>query len=356
MKKLLLLILAAAAAVPGAAQSVRAYKTQPGGATEGNAVTYALPRTTVTVRLVARREVIKKGPYARFAQKYLGVVAPLTDKTLYTLEGASMTYAEEADPSAVYVLENPDKSPFRLYTSTIEGLMAPTPKDAEAGTAYRFDGTDGEEYVFKDLGISPLIDEKVVTTYSNIESDTGFVSVPVDRRETVEMSLEDMAADAASTIFTLRKRRFDLVTGEAGENVFGAGMQAALDEMRRIEDEYLALFLGKRFTQKVVRSYEVLPEAGRNSIIVCRFSETAGLLPDNDLSGRPIVLELTPEKKVQNTVLPSRNPKDNRGTVFYRVADAVRCRLTDGRDVLLSERIPVYQFGAVVEIPVTALK
>lgn len=334
------------------AQAVRTTKAAPGTTIDGSSVAYSLPQTAITVNMVASRESIRKGPYARFAQKYLGVVAPLSDKEIYTLSGASLSYSEEADPSATYILDNPDKSLFRLYTSTIEGLSAAGP----GASNYTFEGSGQTEYQFKDLGIKPLIDERVITTQSLVESDTGFVNVPVDKVETVELSLEEMAAEAAQTIFTLRKRRFDLITGEAGENVYGAGLQAAIDEMRRIEEEYLALFLGKRFTQQVVRKFQVLPEAGKNSVIVCRFSETGGLLPDNDLSGRPIVLELTPEKKAQNLTLPRPAGKDTRGMVHYRIADIVRCRVVDGKEVMISERIPVYQFGTIVEIPVTSLK
>ncbi|HAY31196.1 DUF4831 family protein, partial [Alistipes sp.] len=77
-----------------------------------------------------------------------------------------------------------------------------------------------------------------------VECDTAFLKVPIDKQSTVEKSAESMAADAANMIFSLRRHRLDLVTGEAGENVFGGGLKAALDEISRLEQEYLALFLG----------------------------------------------------------------------------------------------------------------
>lgn len=61
-------------------------------------------------------------------------------------------------------------------------------------------------------------------------------------------------------IYMLRKKRMELVTGDAGEHVFGEGLKAALDELNRLEEEYLALFLGKQFRQKIVREYDVIPE------------------------------------------------------------------------------------------------
>ena len=156
-------------------------------------------------------------------------------------------------------------------------------------------------------------------------------------------------------IFSLRRHRLDLVTGEAGENVFGGGLKAALDEISRLEQEYLALFLGKQYRQTVAREYNALPSKDENTLVVCRFSDTAGLLPDNDLSGRPITLEMTPEKKAEASPLANRN-KEIKGGVFYRIADMVNCRLTDGNRQIAQARMPIYQFGVVVQVPVTAVK
>ena len=66
-------------------------------------------------------------------------------------------------------------------------------------------------------------------------------------------------------IFSLRRHRLDLVTGEAGENVFGGGLKAALDEISRLEQEYLALFLGKQYRQTVAREYNALPSKDENT-------------------------------------------------------------------------------------------
>lgn len=124
-------------------------------------------------------------------------------------------------------------------------------------------------------------------TVSYLDSDTSFVKVSVDRLSLVEKSPEAMAQDAANAIFSLRRHRIDLVTGEAGENVFGAGLKAALEEIDRLEQEYLSLFLGKQFRQRIVREFSVVPSKDEPTTVVCRFSNTAGLLPADDLSAGP---------------------------------------------------------------------
>ena len=192
-----------------------------------------------------------------------------------------------------------------------------------------------------------------VKVLSQIDSDTCFVKVQVDRRSTVEQSPESAALDAANMIFMIRKNRMELISGNAGENVFGQGLKAALDELNRLEEEYLALFLGKQFKQTIVREYDVVPEAGKTSAVVCRFTEFGGLLPSSDLSGRPILVEMTPEMKVQGI---SMSEAKGKSMIYYRVADIANCRLLDGNREITQSRVPVYQFGEVMQIPVTALK
>lgn len=342
MKKMLIISSALVLLTAGTLSAqVKSYKASTvGGA---NSIAYSLPQTVVKVRLVMDKEMVRPGPYARFAQKYLGVMAPLASKNIYTLVDAQISYGEEADPSQVYVMDNPDKSPLQLYTATPEGFVA-APMDGSGVPVHLYAATS-----------VPAVSGGIQSV-SNVLSDTSFVKVPVDRREVMERTPEDMANTAANAIYTLRKRRLELVTGEAGENVFSEGLRTALDEINRLEHEYLALFLGKQSHQQVVREFDVVPEAGKNNIMVCRFSDTEGALGVSDLSGRPIVLEMTPEKKAQQSPIVNRTTKDSRGTVHYRIADMVNTALVDGKREIARARIPIYQYGVVVEIPVTSLK
>ena len=106
MRKLMISVLAGSLTVAGASAQVKAYK--PSKPMEGNTVAYALPRSVVRVQVVAERESVRVGPYARFAQKLLGVMAPLADKDIYTIQSATLCAAQDADPAAVYALDNPD--------------------------------------------------------------------------------------------------------------------------------------------------------------------------------------------------------------------------------------------------------
>ncbi|MCD8072347.1 MAG: DUF4831 family protein [Alistipes sp.] len=247
------------------------------------------PVTAVRVAVRVETEHVVPGPYARYAQKYLGAVPPLSPRTTSTVKGADLSVAE--------------------YTA---GAPAESISDG-------------------------------VAVIPNVYDPTDFVKFPVDRNSTAEMSAENMAREAANTIFTLRKRRFDLVTGEAGEHVYGAGLEAALKEMARIEEEYVSLFMGKRSVVTETHIFEVVPQQGKNNYVVCRFSPEEGILPQSDLGASPIVLNVTPEGIAAATV-----PADKKGAVRYRVAAWADCMLMDGTTTLAAQKLPLFQFGATV--------
>lgn len=318
-KLILTLIALSAGSMTLFAQSPNIYKMP---LSELQSPVYSMPYTTVKVAVAIERETIRKGPYARFAQKYLGVMAPLADKDIYTIRGAKIGYSDPETQPSVTPIKNSVTNYF-----------------------------DNSQEIFNDLGLSPVVVQKSVLSHT--ANDSTFVKVAPDRTSTIEKSPEEMAREAADAIFTLRKRRYDLVTGEAGENVFGAGMSAALAEMARLEQEYIALFLGKQSVQTIIKEYDVVPAADKTSYIIARFSPTAGLLPDTDLSGRPVVLMLKAEGAVA-THTPAK--RDSRPVMFYRVADFVSCRLMDASTELAKVRIPIYQFGTTVEVPISTTK
>lgn len=334
-----------AATVPAAAQ-VGAF---PQGIGSNTIEGYTLPRTVVSVTLVVEREVILRGPYAKYASQYLGISgAAMSDKQNYRIVDASLGYYEEPDPAQTYHLDQPVDAQSKVF----HWLSTAAPQKPLLADADFQGAAIGNNNPFTDVSLHPLYGATVER--SGLADGDSFGALPVNRTSAVEKSTEQMASDAAHTIFTLRKRRFDLVTGEMGENVFGAGLEAALKEMDRIEAEYLALFIGKRYTQRIVKTFSVLPSV-KGTGIVCRFSPTKGVVPDSDLSGRPIVLDLSAEAGAaegESSARTAGGAKKGAVSVRYRVPAVRVAKLMDGNDELARERIPVFQLGNVTYAPV----
>ncbi|MCC8088229.1 MAG: DUF4831 family protein [Rikenellaceae bacterium] len=270
---------------------------------------YVLPRTSFTIEITQRKETIKRGPYARFSQKYLGVAAPLSDKEQYSIVTARIDYHEEPDVTTVY-----------------GGSAGNTISNFESST--------------------PVLREDTAYVKSNTYDASGFVEISPDKYSTTDYSLEEMAAMAAERIFTIRKRRFDLVTGEAGENVFGAGLKDAIEEMLRMEEEYLALFLGKTIIEENTNRYTVTPAKNAQTTIICRFTEAKGVVPDSDLSGRPVTLDIT---KIDGD--SARTGRDSKDNITLRIPAYCNCVVKEGSNIYAAERAPVYQFGTDMELP-----
>lgn len=303
---------------------------------------YTLPRTVVTATVVVEREVILCGTYARYAAQYLGISgAAMSDKQNYRIIDASLGYYEEPDPTQTYQLGRPVDANSRAF----HWLSAVRPGQQLLADARFQDAVTGNNNPFTDVSLNPLYGKTVER--NGLADGEGFGELPVNRTSVVEKSTEQLAADAANAIFTLRKRRFDLVMGEMGEHVFGAGLPAALQEIDRLEAEYLSLFIGKRYTQRIVRTYSVLPSA-KGAAIVCRFSPTKGLVPETDLAGRPLVIEMTPESSAgagANAHAGSAGAKKGT-TISYRIPSVQMVKLVDGTEELARERIPVFQLGS----------
>lgn len=226
--------------------------------------------TVLAADITVRCEKIVCGPYARYAQKFLGLRAPLTDKTVYTVADAAIALM----PGERYV--------------TAGELPASTCRVE----SYEAQGAD-------------------------------FARLQTDRLDMTETDLQTAARNAAAAIFSLRKHRLDLISGEAGENVFGAGLPVALERLDRLEQEYLELFLGRRVVTTETRRFRVTPAEGKLQQIVCRFSPDAGLLPANDLTGDIVLLQYEP----QGMAVDEAGVRPTSSTIPYRIAALTRCSL-----------------------------
>lgn len=278
-------------ALAGALCSAQTFKIMPVGAPNSATGEYSLnPTTTLVVDLTVRQESITTGPYAKFAQKYFGVIAPLSDKNLYEITGVN-----------------------------IEGVTSAASLDNPTPQA-----------------------QPTVNVTSHIATEEGFGKVQYDKTSFTTRTAEDTARDAAQAIFNIRKRRAELVMGDVGENVYGAGMSAALERLDEMENQYLELFFGKQIVSEYTVRLYLTPESGKDSYIICRFSDTQGVVSDTDLSGQPIMLELKGDGK---TAAFGDSKSRGKGEQEYAIAENVTCKVTDGIRDYGKAVVPVFQFG-----------
>jgi hypothetical protein len=317
-------------------------------------VVYALPMTSVQIQVEATREVFTAGPYAKFAAKYLGIEVSTESKENYSLRNLHLASFVEADAAQTHTVALKDsKSTANFLTMTAAGPVAMFEQNTATSVSWRFANT-AREAEFHNRGAVSNLAKETSTLYKTVKTDTGFERVPVQQSQVVEKNIERRAEETANMIYSLRKKRMELISGDADNPLSGDAMRAVLEEITRLEEEYMSLFVGKSSFDTQAMAFDVVPDAAQSKqlYIAFRFSETQGLLSSANLAGRPVVLELTPEKEVK--AMPSNGfDIDKKGTrICYRIPEIVRARVLDGQTVLLQARLPVYQLGAVMTLPI----
>ena len=93
--------------------------------------------------------------------------------------------------------------------------------------------------------------------------------------------------------------------------------------------------------------YVVYPQADKKQYIVCRFSPAAGLLPDTDLSGDIVLLQIEPSGAAKSDL--EAGPKETQ-VVACRVADPSTCIVVSGGREYARAVLPVFEFGRTINV------
>ena len=317
------------------------------------AVVYSLPMTTLYIQVEAEREVFTAGPYARFARKYLGLDARQEDQIQFRITQLQVRPFLEADPAHSFMinltgLKNAVAN-FALFQS--QGLIFLSDSNLGKEEKFRFGVQSKTE--FTDKGLSSNLTQEQITLYRAEQSASGINRVAVPQSQTVEKSVEKRAEEAAELIFRLRTERVKIITGDTDATFSGAALGDAIKEIARLEEEYLSLFLGKSVFSVQTRQFDVIPSANqpRQTYIAFRLSDTEGLVPSSNISGRPIVLELKADAEQPKG--PSVLPDAGKTAVklFYRKPVAMQLMISDGQELLAQSRVLIYQLGQILSFP-----
>ena len=282
MKKIFTILLAAvfvSLACDASAQQV--VKQRIGTYKESGNVVVSEATTTLVVDLTVECEEFEAGVYARYAQKYFGKRALLVSRMSYALVGGDVAV-----------------------------LDAPSYYAAPAN----------------------IVTESVVTAGDK---------VMVDRLAADELTQEEAAKRAAERIFELRAARQDILLGEYGDGVYGAGLEAALREIERLEGEYLKLFYGTRTVTTTTHRYTMPVSADMPNNVIARFNSEEGLLAKDNVAGDIVMVSVTPSEMSY----PASNPK---GTVAYRYANNANVVVSFAQEVLARRVLPIFEFGETV--------
>jgi len=291
-------------------------------------VTYFLPKTVLTVRVNYTKTTQKAGPYALYAEKYLGIKdegVVSEDRIYYTLNSITVESKGVVDKDASYVVVFKSKttSPFVFLTEdglicTINADYVPDPSDNRTTAA---------------APASELLKIPSHSVYTEEYLQAG--------------SVAKMAEVAAKQIYKLRESRTDLLTGNA-ENAprDGEGMKIVLANLDAQENTLTELFIGTKNVESFSSEFDIEPQSNVDKEVLLRFSKYLGIVGKDDLSGSPVYINIKNLENTESQVIvdPKQKAKESQ-SIVYAVPGKAAVEVFYGINSMYKNTFQIAQFG-----------
>ena len=321
-------------------------------------VYYSLPLTTFVFRVETEQTLFIPGPYAAYAEKYLGFKDVGTDfMENWKITGIQFEAASVPDPARWYLLQWNTKCDLPLlYRQLVQqGLILDTPGKNNISIFHPAASGDNSllQPAFSDVSYTDYFVEKTDTLYKTIFQDSVFVKMPVFRKHVQQKTLEEKASEAAHLIHKLRKRRFKIAAADYDILPQGEAMKAAFEELRRTEEMYLSLFVGKTISQKYSKTFLYTPSNDQPlETVLARFSPSSGWAEEKTSDALPFRLILVPQERNIPESEPETKKKKRENTITYRLPLPSEVRLFLGPDLVFQTHTSIYQIGTVIDAKV----
>lgn len=314
--------------------------------TEG--VVYSLPRTGIRIKVKAVKETFIPGPYAAFAEQLLGIKNVKNRPSVnWVIEDVNIDIFSEPDPEQVYKALGAEAALVSLSTDGCIAGINSSPgnmKKVEVVTHnVRKKNKPGDVSLFQYFTDSPI--------YMAGDSANNY--------RPVKLPDEQKISKAAQRILESRRLQYEIAAGLADEfHPDGEAYKVSLEELKKIENNYICLFVGKTTYNMETFGLDYVPKGGGKSEAIFRVSEENGIVPATDLSGKPVMIDFEIDNELvqkYNGLAKSDNPAAGESGVFYRIPGRATIRLIYDMNVIATARVTVAQFGTVAPVPESLL-
>ena len=313
--------------------------------TEVDGVFYYLPRNIVRVDFVVEKNQSYKGKYSSFAKEMLNTDTYIKEnKTTYSITKVNVSTLTEADPNMAFHIATDDK----------------------AKELPKYELAFNNEGIIKSFGYQSIENDTSNTnqdmeTVLDYNQPTEFQYIPLEEDDTddeevkTKLTDKEVALTIVEEIKKVRVAYFDLITGYQEVN-YGKTINYMLDELKNLENEYLSMFVGKTTTETLTKTFYVIPEEGKTSIVLSKFSDTEGFnaktgesvkINFTDNSSTSAINELTIDE-IENTTYNNK--------LFYRNPANVTMQVLCGDNVILENRLKISQLGNVILVPINKMR
>jgi hypothetical protein len=325
---------------------------------------YALPRTFVNIEITITKTDYFKGPYAEFAERYLGLKGvEIQNFTRFEISDVTFKTYTEPDPEHYYFVEfgkrGFDKSALFTLGLTEAGLIQSVNEPAEKvdveKTSYsRSDYLIDNSKTFFFPGAN--VYEKVDTIIEQITVDTLIVEKQTLKRTLVEKTTDQKAREAADFINKIRDNRFNMITGFQEVAYEKATIQFMYESLEELEKEYVKLFTGLTTTSTLKYRFSYLPEGNvyNFSMPLFKFSSKHGIVMENHPYGEMVYVVV---ERGQNTVQLEpfvkklSEIKRKKHGFYYRIPEYAKFSLKQGITTKAEATFLISQFGVIHSLP-----
>ncbi len=338
-------------------------------------IIYNLPMNKIKIKVTAVKKVVKAGPFQQYAAKYLGEADVNKDnKVAWEISKIDLYTTAVMDTSQFYVINSWGNNLANYISLSDEGFIRSVNATTSAEEITMRGTTENQAkkeqknrtLSYSQLSTTQTLVEKVDTVYKQVQQDTMVVRVPIVRRQLVQKSKEQKAAEIAKLLFTLRDDKNALLIGEGDGNALpdGKALKLMLAEMDRLEEEYMAMFIGKSWQEVYQFEYEYTPSSMRSfeRKVLFKLSSQYGILPAEDSRGVPILLAVRKDNSqasihyfLEKQKRTRKKPLKELG-IAYRVPGLAQVTLQKNREPLFTQNVKIAQYGYINHLPVSLLK
>ncbi|HBF87856.1 MAG TPA: hypothetical protein DDX39_04360 [Bacteroidales bacterium] len=333
-------------------------------------IIYSLPETVLQIDVELKKTTYIRGPFFEYAEKYLNINNVIKkNHTEWEIINVDINSIAEPDYNNYFVLKSNNKTIMNGLTLNEKGviesinLVSKSPKSVESDNLIIDIAKPEIEAQFTDLSIKRNINELQDTVYKKVKQDTSFVRVPIIRKQLEKKSINEKAEEAANFIIKLRKRRFKVLTAQTETQISGTGsVQSMIAELDKLEEEYLSLFIGKKYEETIIKNFTYTPNKSKdlNVSILFNLSKENGIVSKEDQSSQQVIVKVINDgkTKVIDSYLAKKEEektKEIKGLV-YRIPDLASVQVLLGEDVIARKKLLVAQFGTLTTLPETILK
>lgn len=310
---------------------------------------YHLPRNIIKVDFTIEKTQNIKGKYHLYAKEMLNTDNYIKEnKTSYAIKNINISTFTEADPNMVfYIMPVTDEKSKESVSINLdlnsEGIIESFGSNVDLSES-----------------VDNIIIEKELPCNGN-EQISDYYYIPAqdedeyeDEESNNKLTEHEIALTMIEEIKKLRVAYFDLITGYQEVN-YGTTINYMVEQIKELENEYLAMFVGKTKTNTYTQTFYIIPEEGKNTITLAKFSETEGF---NNKAGETVKINFT-DLSVSSNIKMSKDDIEKvayANRLFYRNPANVTMQVLFGENKISENRFKISQLGNVSLISMSKMK